>query len=254
MISKTQIDKLGDRLRQGNLNEEDLRALDNYRRSFSDAYDFIVNSIREELQLEPTGRPAKSTTAIVEKLLRESIRLSQVQDIAGCRLIVSDMKKQVQIVHSLQQLFPEAIIVDRLKNPSHGYRAVHVIVRRKSRVVETQVRTSLQHLWAECSEKVADVFDPLIKYGGGDPEIVGLHLKLSDVIAHTEVQELQMFLADKVLSDVSTQHVTMSNSKRGELDGFRKELSDWQEKLDSYKQTVQNALQELLHALDAYRG
>jgi len=36
-ISKTQIDRLGDRLRKGNIHEDDLRLLDIYRRSFSDA-------------------------------------------------------------------------------------------------------------------------------------------------------------------------------------------------------------------------
>jgi len=31
-----------------------------------------------------------------------------------------------------------------------------------------QVRTSIQHKWAELSEKVSDILDPSIKYGGGD--------------------------------------------------------------------------------------
>jgi len=83
MVSKTQIDRLGDRLRAGNINEEDLRMLDEYRRSFSDAYESVVSAIGNELSLQPTGRPAKSTTSITDKLLRESIRLSQIQDIAG---------------------------------------------------------------------------------------------------------------------------------------------------------------------------
>ena len=33
--------------------------------------------------------------------------------------------------------------------------------------IEIQVRSSLQHLWAEVSEKSSDVLDPTIKYGGG---------------------------------------------------------------------------------------
>src|SRR5438046_10135081 len=88
MASKTQIDRLGDRLRGGDISEDDLRMLDHYRRSFSIAYEFVVGTIRNELGLEPTGRPAKSTTAIADKLLRESIRLSQLQDIAGGRIIL----------------------------------------------------------------------------------------------------------------------------------------------------------------------
>jgi putative GTP pyrophosphokinase len=76
-ISKTQVDKLGDRLKKGEITEADLRLLDDYRRSFSEAYEFVAGAIRKELVLEPTGRPAKSTISISDKLIRESIRLTQ---------------------------------------------------------------------------------------------------------------------------------------------------------------------------------
>ena len=90
-FSKTQIDRLGDRLRAGSLTESDLIILDEYRRSFGEAYESVVRTIRQSLGLEPTGRPAKSTGSISEKLRRESIRLSQIQDIAGCRIVVHDV-------------------------------------------------------------------------------------------------------------------------------------------------------------------
>ena len=84
--TKSQIDRLGDRLRKGDFGDGDLRDLDAYRRSFGQGYEEVVSRIRNALKLEPSGRPAKSTTSIVEKLRRETIRLSQMQDIAGCRL------------------------------------------------------------------------------------------------------------------------------------------------------------------------
>ncbi len=60
-LTKTQIDRLGDRLRKGPvLVEDDLVALDEYRRSFGPAYETVVRTIREQTQLEPTGRPAKA--------------------------------------------------------------------------------------------------------------------------------------------------------------------------------------------------
>src|SRR5262245_35279291 len=93
-FSKTQIDKLGERLKAGGATETDLRELDRYRRSFGTAYDRVTHLIREHLSLEPTGRPAKSTQSIVEKLRRESIRLTQIQDIAGCRIVVTDRGTQ----------------------------------------------------------------------------------------------------------------------------------------------------------------
>jgi ppGpp synthetase/RelA/SpoT-type nucleotidyltranferase len=148
-LSKTQIDRLGDRLKKGNISDDDLRLLDQYRRSYTDAYEFVAGTIRKELALEPTGRPAKSTTSISDKLRRESIRLTQIQDIAGCRLIVSDVANQELVVQSLKDLFEHTIVIDRRKQPSHGYRAVHVVVNYSGKLIEIQVRTSLQQLWAE---------------------------------------------------------------------------------------------------------
>ena len=73
-LSKTQIDRLGDRLKKGFPSDDDLRLLDEYRLSFGAAYNLVIRTIRDKLHLEPTGRPAKSTSSIAEKLLRESIR------------------------------------------------------------------------------------------------------------------------------------------------------------------------------------
>ena len=191
-LSKTQVDRLGDRLRKGNITEADLRLLDQYRRSFTEAYEVVVEAVRNELSLEPTGRPAKSTTSISDKLRRESIRLSQIQDIAGCRLIVSDIAAQESVVQSLTTLFEHTTISDRRAKPSHGYRAVHVIVNSRGKLIEIQVRTTLQHIWAELSEKFSDVIDPAIKYGGGHSVLQQELIELSALVARVEALEGEM--------------------------------------------------------------
>ncbi len=188
-VSKTQTDRLGDRLKSGNIVEDDLRLLDQYRRSFADAYETVVGTIRGKLGLEPTGRPAKSTTSIADKLKRESIRLTQIQDIAGCRIIVSDIAEQISVIQSITDLFQQATIIDRRANPSHGYRAIHVVVKCEDKAIEIQVRTSLQHIWAETSEKFSDMIDASIKYGGGDSELQGLLQEFSELIGAEESDE-----------------------------------------------------------------
>lgn len=45
-LSKTQLDRLGDRIKRGQITEEDLRLLDRYRRSFTPAYEVVVGAIR----------------------------------------------------------------------------------------------------------------------------------------------------------------------------------------------------------------
>ena len=188
-LSKNQIDRLGDRLRKGDIIDDDLHLLDSYRRSFGDGYEHVVSHIRDRLNLEPTGRPAKSTTSIIDKLQRESIRLSQMQDIAGCRIVVPDLLSQDEAVGHLTGLFEKTAIVDRREQPSHGYRAVHAIVEDSGKLVEVQVRTSLQHRWAQLSEKLSDVIDSAIKYGGGDRDVAMVLLVMSEKIRSQESAE-----------------------------------------------------------------
>lgn len=168
--SKSEIDRLGVRLRKS-VSPEDLRLLDTYRLSFTSAYAAVLQAIKSTTGIDVSGRPAKSTTAIVDKLARESIRLSQMQDIAGCRIVVADMETQNALASKLSALFIDADISDRREKPSHGYRAIHIIVHHADRAVEIQVRTQLQHLWAEHSEKLADKFGIAVKYDGGPEDI-----------------------------------------------------------------------------------
>ena len=169
--SKSEIDKLGARLRES-LSSDDLRLLDTYRLSFAPAYAEVIQAIQSTTGMDVSGRPAKSTNAIVDKLSRESIRLSQMQDIAGCRIVVADMETQNSLAAKLRVLFIDAVISDRREKPSHGYRAIHLIVRHGERTDEFQIRSQLQHLWSEHSEKLADKFGIAVKYGGGPEDIM----------------------------------------------------------------------------------
>jgi putative GTP pyrophosphokinase len=110
-----------------------------------------------------------------------------MQDIAGCRLIVQDLATQDEVVERLKELFDKLTIDDRRERPSHGYRAVHVIVNYSGKLIEIQIRTSLQDGWAQFSEKLSDVVDRGIKYGGGDSEVVSLLAILSDVTWDVEI-------------------------------------------------------------------
>jgi ppGpp synthetase/RelA/SpoT-type nucleotidyltranferase len=166
-LSNAQIDRLGERLRRQEHGEAELKLLDEYRRTFGPIYDRVVSIVRRVTSLPVSGRPAKSTSSIIEKLNRESIRLSQMQDIAGCRIVVADMVEQDRVVTKIVAAFESISVSDRREKPSHGYRAVHLIIRESSKLIEVQIRTTLQHIWAEICEKCADIVDPAIKYGGG---------------------------------------------------------------------------------------
>jgi len=244
-LSKTQIDQLGNHLRQGSLVEADLRLLDEYRRSFGEAYETVVRTIREQLQLEPTGRPAKSTGSLVEKLHRESIRLTQVQDIAGCRLVVADVAAQEQAVASLRATFPAASVIDRRAQPSYGYRAVHLIARMSGKLVEIQVRTSLQHLWAELSEKLSDVVDPAIKYGGGPDDLRAMLAKASETVARIEETETELATSKAMVARLPAQDMR---------EQYAHTLRELQQRLIEQKQVMAEQLNKMISAVEKLKG
>jgi len=189
-LSKSQINRLGDRLRKDRPLPADVETLDMFRRSFDEALQIVVQKMRA-LGLEPSVR-IKTTISTVEKLKRESIRLSRLQDVAGCRVIVDDLADQDRVVGLIIGAFPKAVVIDRRGKPSHGYRAVYVVIDIDDRLVEVQIRTELQHLWAVLSETWADALDQSIKYGGGPPEIhQNLKLK-SEIVALIEIGQQRL--------------------------------------------------------------
>lgn len=187
------------------MSDAELRLLDEYRRSFGPAYDAVVNAIRRQARFPTTGRRAKTTTSIIAKLRREHVRLSQIQDIAGCRIVVADTAEQERALTALLTAFPEARVHDRRKGPSHGYRALHVIARVEDKAVEIQLRTKLQHLWAEISERPSDLLDPGLKYGGGPGAARELLQETSQLIA--DLENLEQHKATAVLDAAVTEEL-----------------------------------------------
>lgn len=255
-VSKTQIDRLGDRLKSGIHTESDLRLLDDYRRSFGEAYEAVVRTIRQRGEF-PSGRPAKSTVSIVEKLRRESIRLSQMQDIAGCRVVVPDIMEQERVVASLGASFPGASVIDRRDNPSYGYRAVHIIAEISGKPVEIQIRSSLQHLWAELSEKSSDVLDPSIKYGGGPDEWRSNLTSSSKLVAAYEEFEKKHSIAAAAYEVMVTAHEKFKKATAEllehdlpdhEVQEIRGKLEDSTRKMERAKQEEQEKRGQLVYA------
>ena len=127
------------------------------------------------------------------------------------------MTDQERVIESLERLFNSTTIVDRREHPSHGYRAVHVIGKHNDKLVEIQVRTSLQHMWAELSEKLSDVIDPALKYGGGDQQKLDLLTEYSSLIADEESFELELLGEMNRLSVLLSRGNLMEQEQEGLL-------------------------------------
>ena len=165
-MTKSQINKLGQKLRTlAELDAEALAQLQEFRASFDEPM-FRAQTQIKELGYEATSR-LKTINTIIEKLRREKTRLAEMQDIAGLRIVrKADLTEQDTIVSRIVERFPATKVIDRRKQPTHGYRAVHVIATVDGRHVEIQVRTYLQDLWAQAMERLADDAGREIRYGG----------------------------------------------------------------------------------------
>jgi len=226
VVTMAQIDKLGDRLRVNAVTETDFGLLNEYRSSFGPSYQEVMWVLRERGRghLEPTGRFPKTPGSIVAKLTREpSIRLTQIQDIAGCRIVVPSLQDQLGRKMMIEVLFTDAAprVVDRRDRPSHGYRAVHIVVLVRGRAVEIQLRTALQHLWAELCEKLSDNFGADIKYGGGPEKIRRLLSTSSQRVAEIERAEEKLFATDAEIDE----HPPATQTKwRSSISDIRQEI------------------------------
>ena len=193
MTSKAEINRLGDALREGNLTSKNLIALDEYRRSFQPALAIVISIWQQFLGFPEilVQRPSKATPSIIAKLRRQpTLKLTQIQDIAGLRVWLSDRYSQNVLTERVQSVFPNAKVIDRRKAPTHSYRAVHLIVNALDRPVEIQLRTEMQHAWAHLSERLADSLGHDLKYGGGDQQLRNKLKELSDRIDTLEQSAL----------------------------------------------------------------
>ena len=127
------------------------------------------------------ARRLKRYVSIYLKLVRfEKMNLKNMQDIGGCRAIVSNEKKLRQSVRELRKLANfrdekgKYRYKDYIKNPKDdGYRSYHLVGKfvgrtGEKRNIELQLRTNIQHYWATALE-IVDLFtDQALKSNQGD--------------------------------------------------------------------------------------
>jgi hypothetical protein len=142
--------------------------------------------------------------AVEAKLKRQpTMKLSGMNDIAGCRAIVPctvGIKQVAHFVETCKQGWKDhelKDIDDYIEKPrSSGYRGIHLIYRFKSnndsfdrRLIEVQVRSGLQHAWATAVE-IVDLFtSQSLKAADGDPNWLRFFALMGSAIAKLENAE-----------------------------------------------------------------
>ena len=136
----------------------------------------------------------KRKPQIVRKLNRLSVRLTQLQDIGGCRIILEKNQDVDQVlaqlkskVEAMRDLAITRVTDYREKGRDiTGYRAVHVLLERNKRKLELQLRSRIQHYWAESIERTSVIYGRHLKEGEGDPTVISYFQNLSDAFYEIE--------------------------------------------------------------------
>lgn len=210
--NKTNVDHAGHILIKEDASPEDvenaLTILNNWRSSHGYPMNTFQARLRQKSKMIDNNslvvQRLKRVPSIIKKLKREQTKtmaLSQMQDIAGCRAVLSNIEqvnKLVEIYKKSRGLKHNRIREkDYIKYPkSDGYRGVHLIYRYKSDKIKTydglqieiQVRSKIQHSWATAIE-IVDLFTKqAIKSNEGEQEWKDFFRLVSTVFAKMENQ------------------------------------------------------------------
>ena len=120
-----------------------------------------------ERGFELTSR-LKNFRTLREKLRRSNLKLSGIRDVVGSRLVIPDSQEiQDGVVHEVTAKITNDRhkVIDRRVHSNHGYRAIHIELRRNGTICEIQVRTQLQDLWATTSEAFSEIVGRGFRYG-----------------------------------------------------------------------------------------
>lgn len=183
-FSRTQVDKAGKVLIGHDATDDDFNQALEIFSNWRAAHGYPLNTA--QIVLRSRAKRVSSTAfisqrhkrelSIVRKLQRSgSMRLSQMQDIAGCRAVLNTIKQ----LGTLRKYYELEVKDDYVLEPAaSGYRSVHAVSRYKGKTntafdglyVETQMRTGLQHAWATAVETVDAFTGSDLKSGYGTAE------------------------------------------------------------------------------------
>lgn len=203
MISKSLIDKAGRVLSGRSQMDEDSvigygEVLDEYRKKHLQPLTeatWEIQSLLDRVGVQYViAQRLKRKPQIIRKLRRFSVRLSQLQDIGGARVVV-DGNSDVQML--LDYMTKEAKIgsmkISRVTDyrergrDDSGYRAAHLIFDASGIAIELQVRSKIQHYWAEAIERTSVVYGHYLKELDGDQIVLSYFKYLSDAFYDIEM-------------------------------------------------------------------
>ncbi len=183
--------------------ERAFAVISNWRSSHSFPLNTFQATLRSKAKQISTdclvAQRLKRLSSIAHKLRRlPDMKLSQMQDIAGCRAImpsVAEVDKLVDLYKSSDIRHTLVHEDDYIRKPkASGYRSIHRVYRyfsnRKetynSLKVEMQFRSAAQHAWATAVETVGTFIQQALKSSQGEEEWLRFFALMGTAIAKRE--------------------------------------------------------------------
>lgn len=196
--SKAKIDKAGKNLRDNQSvaenNNEDMSILNFWREEHLKPLTDVTQKLVEWLNgctIYNINLRLKRRPQIIKKLKRKpNMRLTQMRDIGGCRAIFEsnnqlDEAREIICEKAKRSKFMKIVdIADyrKLGRSESGYRALHITVERNGYKIEIQLRTKVQHFWAEAIERTSILCGSSLKEGEGKPDLIEYFHFVSDAL------------------------------------------------------------------------
>ena len=207
-FSKNQIRKLGSRLRNADVPAEaDVTDYIHWSQGFGAALSEIEARVRESAERElasdsfQISARIKQISSVRAKLIRQRTSLSDLEDIAGCRVILPSLVEVDQFILQCAKLAVTRTR-DSRADSNNGYRAVHLTLRSEDQhAVELQIRTRIQHAWAQLTERAAASRGIEVKYGGGPNEIRHMLASFSKMVRFVDLANVSLGMSE-IVEDV----------------------------------------------------
>ena len=159
----------------------ELRVVEAFRAAHADPLRVTAANLRyfvEKVSDGPfiVGQRLKRMDTIRDKLDREpGMSLSRMHDVAGCRAVLPDQGAVDAVLIELRRQRRWDLLSrtwDYVADPKpDGYRAKHVVRRKDGVRIEIQLRTEVQHVWAELVERLDRNYGTRLKAGRAEPAV-----------------------------------------------------------------------------------
>ncbi len=203
--SKSRVNLAGSNIRASKINLDDFIVVDEWRA----AHRAVLNTFQAILRKRIRGKGIvvaqrhKRKSTIFGKLDRfPEMQLARMDDVAGCRLIFSDIKD----LYAFRGVFHKARFAhkrrndidkyDYIKKPkATGYRGIHDVYvydvnsvsgrHLKGLMIEIQYRTKIQHAWATAVEVIGFITESQPKFEEGDTRYQEAMALASEILARS---------------------------------------------------------------------